>query len=375
MPYRCWHPRIGLAATALLACVLTLSLSAAHAHLMVAQRGTINLQGHGAFMVLSLPASAFPSADDDGDGKLSQAELAAHLVHMESTIRKGVLLRDARGLRPLQGLLITRTRPDDAPQAPSDQIVVMGRFGLADPIEANEQALHFSITLFGRSAAEQAFQVKVTQGRQSQLLMLTPARAESAVLPPAWAVFTDYVDLGSRHILTGLDHLLFLLVVLAACDHWRQIVMALTCFSLGHTVTLVASLWGGFRVADTWVNPAIAVTIMGMALLDEYLRRQAVTPPVPARLALVFVCSLIHGLGLATSLVELALDDSHRWLSLAGFNVGIELGQLAVAVLAMGLYQAVKIMSGGRGQGLFLRMTSLTAAVTGGVWLMTQVGG
>jgi hypothetical protein len=352
-----------------------LAMSAAHAHLMVAQRGTLNLQSNGAYLVLSVPASAFPGADDDGDGKLSQAELTAHYGDMQTTVEKGVLLNDTQVQRQLQGIFFTLSPPDGAPQAPAEQVVIMARFVLAGPVEAGDQALRFTVKIFGRTSAERAFQIMVTQGSQAQLMVLTPEHSERAVLPTAWVTFSDYVEMGVQHIITGIDHLLFLMVVLAASTGWRHIVLALTCFTLGHSVTLVASLWVGFSVSDAVVEPAIAATIVGMALFDERLRRKAITPPLKVRLGLVFLCSLIHGLGLASSLADMGLDNTHRLLSLAGFNVGIELGQLAVVVLALGLYQAVKIVSNDSGREVLLRLTSITAVVAGSVWIVTRIMG
>jgi hypothetical protein len=75
------------------------ALPAAQAHLMVAQHGTINIVGDGAFMVLSLPVSALRGVDDDGDGKLSMAEMRAHHGHIVAAVMREVRLADAHGSR------------------------------------------------------------------------------------------------------------------------------------------------------------------------------------------------------------------------------------------------------------------------------------
>lgn len=95
---------------------LLLVLPAAQAHLMVAQRGTINLVGDGAFMVLLLPVSAFDGVDDDGDGRLSSAEFMAHRVAIARAVQQQVQLLDAQGPRPLEGLMLT---PDAETIAPT----------------------------------------------------------------------------------------------------------------------------------------------------------------------------------------------------------------------------------------------------------------
>ncbi len=77
------------------------ALPAAQAHLMVAQRGTLNIVGDGGFMVLSLPVSAFSGVDDDGDGKLSMAEFSTHRSNIISAVTRDVQMLDEQGPRPL----------------------------------------------------------------------------------------------------------------------------------------------------------------------------------------------------------------------------------------------------------------------------------
>jgi hypothetical protein len=89
-----------------LAALLLISTSV-QAHLMVSEHGTLNLVGDGGFLVLSLPAAAFPFADDDGDGRLALAELRVHQARLTAAVQAGVLLRDDAGPRPLEGVLLS----------------------------------------------------------------------------------------------------------------------------------------------------------------------------------------------------------------------------------------------------------------------------
>ena len=76
------------------------------------------------------------------------------------------------------------------------------------------------------------------------------------------------------HVLGGLDHLLFLLVVLATGWAWRSALLALTCFTAGHAATLAAVALGGVTAPAHMVEPAIAATIVGMALFDRWSRQR-----------------------------------------------------------------------------------------------------
>ena len=344
-------------------------LPVVYAHLMVAQRGTLNLVGDGAFMVLSLPVSAFEGTDDDGDGKLSAIEFRAHHKDIATHVYKRVRLFDGQGARPLDGLLMSLSPPEDNPMAPASQVVAMGRFKLADP----SGTLRFESKIFGTQASEQTLRMTITRGEQRQLLTLTPDHAQRALLPSAWSVFAEYLRLGAKHILEGPDHLLFLLVVLAANWGWRPALIALTCFTLGHATTLAISLFGGFTLSAGIVEPAIAATIVGMAAFDLHARRHGRSTSSWIRYGLVFACALVHGLGLASALGDFGLDADHRLMTLAGFNIGIELGQVAVAACAAVVAMTIHRLGGDHGLQFMKRAASVAAIALGTAWFAQRI--
>lgn len=319
--------------------ILLMVCATAQAHLMVAQKGTLNLQGDGAYLVVSLPVSAFAGIDDDGDGAWSAQELGLHGPQIQDQLKAHLRLRDAQGPRPIDGITLVPTPPDDKPSDPVTQLVVLARFKLAQAIPsdgaATAKGLWFHAGLFGRTEPEQQLSIAVTQGAHKQLMVLTAQRPEQALFPSGVRVVTDYVVLGVMHILTGWDHLLFLAVVLLGGGSWRQILGLLSAFTLGHAITLAWGLLGQVPFEIRWVEPTIALTIVGMAVLETWPERLARQMAMPWRLALVFVCALVHGLGLASSLQAIGLDTTHRLWSLLGFNLGVELAQCTVA-LALG---------------------------------------
>jgi hypothetical protein len=255
---------------------------------------------------------------------------------------------------------------------------VLGRFALG--LLANDAAavgrLQFNLTLYGSSPDEQTEQITVTRGPQAALLTLAPDRTRRAVLPSACAGFVIHVAQGAHQVLSGPDHLLFLLVVLATGWRLRQALLALTCFTAGHAITLAASALGAVAVPASLVEPAIAATIVGMALFDRLERQRAQrsqASPAYVRLGLVFACALIHGLGLAGAQTDLGLDRTHQLISLAGFNLGIELGQLAAALATVGVLGAVQARRGRSGLALATRRASYTAVGAGLVWFVERV--
>lgn len=350
-------------------------LPAAQAHLMVAQRGTLNIVNDGAFMVLSLPVLAFRGVDDDGDGRLSSAEFTAHRIAIADAVEANVTLSDAQGLRELQGLMLSLAPPDhEGAEEPSAQLVAMGRFDLAD---ADAQTpLQFKVGLFGPAANEQVYRVNASRLNKSEqhLMALSPEQPAGVLFPSAWATFAGYVKLGALHIFEGPDHLLFLMVVLAAGWGWRHVLSALTLFTAGHFVTLYLSLKGLASVSPAIVEPAIAATIVGMAVFDMVARHRGHRPSRWLLLAVVFGCALIHGLGLGAALADFGLDNLHQLPSLAGFNVGIELAQLAVASVVSVVALGVQRWRGEAGLRLAAQAVGVAAMVVGTVWLMERLG-
>ena len=111
----------------LLALVGVALATRASAHLMVAQHGTVNVVGDGAFLVLSVPAAAFPFADEDGDGRLSPLELQRHQAEVGAAVQSGVRLLEGDTSCPLEGLLFSLTPDELAPEDVGAQVVVLGR--------------------------------------------------------------------------------------------------------------------------------------------------------------------------------------------------------------------------------------------------------
>ena len=365
---------------ALSLCGATLGTTSAQAHLMAAQKGTLNLVGDAAFLVLAVPVSALRDVDDNRDGLLSVDELRAHNETIRHQVQAGVQLRGPAGLMPLQLVMLDVAPPDNAPKAAASHLTVMGRFQLspaAVPTDAKGQAapeaLSLSFSLFGKAASERQQDLTITRQKETQWLRFLPERSTQTLLPSATAVLAESVRSGATHVLTGLDHLLFLLVVLAAGWGWRSLLGALTCFTAGHGLTLIVCAWGGWFAPAAIVEPAIAATIVGMAAFDLWSRWRAMPMGPGLRLGLVFCCALIHGLGLAGGLAELGVNSSNLGWSLAGFNTGIELAQVSVAALFAAAMQGLRLALGPRGPVMAARLASVIGAVVGLCWFAERL--
>lgn len=142
-----------------------------------------------------------------------------------------------------------------------------------------------------------------------------------------------FAYLGAKHMVTGYDHVLFLLGVIFLLRRASEIALYVTLFAIGHSITLVAGVLGGFGLNAHLVDAAIGFSILYKAF-DNLGGFQAIVGWRPDPRAMVFGFGLVHGLGLASKLHELGLNPQGLVINLLSFNVGVEFGQL-VALTAM----------------------------------------
>jgi hypothetical protein len=180
-------------------------------------------------------------------------------------------------------------------------------------------------------------------------------------------VVGEFVSLGVGHILRGLDHLAFLLVLIVASSGLRGLVGVVTSFTLAHSLSLAAASLGWIVPPARLVEVLIALSIVYVALrnlLDERPRR--LWPEA-------FGFGLVHGLGFAGALSETLSAESQKLKALFGFNLGVEIGQLAVVLLAVGLLVLARGADRERlaPRGL-RRATSLIVALLGCYWVVSR---
>ncbi len=149
-------------------------------------------------------------------------------------------------------------------------------------------------------------------------------------------VVRTYLELGFTHILPkGTDHILFVLGIFLLSIRLKPILMQVTAFTIAHTITLALTIYGVVSLSPRIVEPLIALSIVYVAV------ENILTPNLsPWRVAVVFAFGLLHGMGFAGVLSQLGLPRSEFLPALLSFNVGVELGQLAViagAFLLIGL--------------------------------------
>lgn len=150
-----------------------------------------------------------------------------------------------------------------------------------------------------------------------------------------------FVYLGAKHMVTGYDHLLFLIGVIFFLYRLKDVVLYVSLFTLGHSVTLLAGVLGGIHA-----NPYIIDAIIGFSVVykafDNMGGFQRLLGRQPDTRAAVFVFGLFHGFGLATKLQDFTLPPSGLVSNIVSFNVGVEIGQviaLTAVLLLLGYWR------------------------------------
>ncbi len=183
-----------------------------------------------------------------------------------------------------------------------------------------------------------------TQVFRARGLLAEPVAISRSVLS---AVVT-FIKEGVRHILGGLDHVLFVLCLVLGATQIRNLVWRVTGFTIGHTVTLTAGFFG-FVPSGSWFVPTVET---GIALSIIYAAAIAVLPRSEQNggernlFAVTCAIGLLHGLGFSFVLHKiLQIDSPDIWQSLLAFNVGVEIGQLSIIVIAWPLFRLVNHMN------------------------------
>jgi hydrogenase/urease accessory protein HupE len=229
--------------------------------------------------------------------------------------------------------LVERTTPV-ASRARDSAMIQTWRLSAIEPLAGQE------VRIDGLASTMTDALVRVEFADGSEWIeRLTPG-APRATIPAGqsgWSVAAAYLQLGVEHILLGVDHLLFVLALILIAPNTRQLVMAITAFTVAHSVTLAAATLGLVNVPPPPVEAAIALSIAFVAL--EIIRARDGESGIAAKAPWIvaFAFGLLHGFGFAGALSEIGLPAGHIPVALLFFNVGVEIGQLLFVAVVLSL--------------------------------------
>jgi hypothetical protein len=147
-------------------------------------------------------------------------------------------------------------------------------------------------------------------------------------------IFSVYLQLGFTHIIPlGFDHILFILCLFLLSPKLKTIIWQATAFTIAHSITLGMAMYGVVSAPSHIIEPVIALSILFIAVENVITDKLK-----PARILIVFVFGLIHGLGFAGVLKDLGLPQKDFVNALISFNLGVELGQVCIILGAWWLF-------------------------------------
>jgi hydrogenase/urease accessory protein HupE len=163
-----------------------------------------------------------------------------------------------------------------------------------------------------------------------------------STVPSRWEVARTYLLLGIEHILTGYDHLLFVVSLVLLLGELWVVVRAATAFTIAHSLTLAGTTLGLIGLAQAPVEALIALSIVFLAV--EVVKLDPARPRLSTRVPwlVAFGFGLIHGFGFAGALREIGLPEGEVPVALATFNVGVELGQLQIVGATLAVLAALR---------------------------------
>jgi hypothetical protein len=333
------------------ACLLALMLAACSAHAHIASNGFLNIKVDdarvsGAVELAIRDAELAVGLDHDGNGKVTWAELKSSQTTLQNYVVGHLRLAGNDGQCPLAfGPLEVNERVDGSylwlPFSAYCR-VTLERLNIDyRMLDAEDPSHRGLLTLTSNGATQTAVLGGTAQPRHFQLKD-----------PVAWSAFIEYLHAGIWHILSGIDHLLFLLslllpaVLLRRQNRWDavpvaapafvNIVKVVTAFTLAHSITLSLAAFDVIRLPSRLTESIIAASIIVAALNNIFPR------VTEGRWRIAFAFGLLHGFGFASVLAEMGLPKGARLISLVAFNLGVEAGQLAVVLAVMPLAYLVR---------------------------------
>jgi hydrogenase/urease accessory protein HupE len=347
----------------LLLLLLGFTATPSHAHTVGVSRGDYRADGKQVradivFAGTEL-AAALPALDADGDGALSSAELQRGHQTIVAWIQRGIAVRVAAGPCAVE---VDRVSPME-----QDGVEVAAAYRCPGPASA----FVVRLDLLEALSLGHRHLLAATSAKRTLRAVLYEAQPEyelaGASVAPAPAVAPALFRLGVEHILTGYDHLLFLLALVLVGGSWRAVLGAVTAFTLAHSVTLAVAALGIWSPRPTFIEPAIALSIAYVGIENFFVR------DIRRRWRLTFAFGLVHGFGFAGALREVALSAAQLPLALASFNAGVEAGQLAVLALVLPgvswLAARAWFARGGR------QLASAAISAAGVCWFVVRVTG
>ncbi|MEM9905140.1 MAG: HupE/UreJ family protein [Cyanobacteria bacterium P01_D01_bin.44] len=274
-------------------------------------------------MTLTIPTGLVEFADDDGDGMIATAELEKYQAQLEDYFRDRIVVTAAQQT-PARLTLTAESSTPSAPERAAHSTFLLQYTG-----DSFKEGLSLRYGLFPPEMPNAQCLTTILADGNTHNFVFTPTNPVFTLSQsPLWqAQFASFLKLGIEHIFTGYDHILFLVALLLPGGTLLHLVKIVTAFTLAHSLTLSLAVLNIVTLPTALVESLIALSIIYVAIDNLWLKR------LQHRWGITFVFGLIHGLGFANILRDLTETQGNLVLSLASFNLGVELGQIGIVII------------------------------------------
>ena len=343
-------------------CMVWLFLSASPLHAHQGSVGYWTLQVEPSLVrstirISILDLNFLPELDANSDGVLEYEEVSARREDIQARLLETFLIRS--------GERSPETRVETFRILDSGELELSLDHQFQDaPGELRLESTFHKLT----DDRHQTFCQVDMDGDLTQYVLDVRRPVETIEVLTGWAGLARragrFLVLGVEHILTGYDHLAFLLGLIILGGALKSLVGVVSSFTIAHSLTLVLATLDLVILPTRFVEAAIALSICYVALENMFVRE------VRYRWVITFFFGLIHGFGFSNVLREMQLPRSGLAVSLFSFNLGVEVGQLAILLL---LFPAVLYLGRRRWQSVAINLVSALMLGLGGFWFVQRV--
>jgi hydrogenase/urease accessory protein HupE len=335
-----------------------------HAHWADLAVGEISIEAQSAKLILTIPTQLVEFADRDQDGKLTVNEVSENNLELKEFFTERLhFVNQKAESGELEITAVDQVEnPVGAPETTHSTLNLNYRW--QQPLE--DLSLRYDLFIPGVSTARCL--INISHEGRLQSLVLTPLDQNISLMQrPLLQQINSFLILGVEHILTGYDHILFLISLLLVSNNLKYLLKIVTAFTISHSITLSLATLNIFTLPAQLVESAIALSIVYVALENTWRRE------FRHRWMLTFAFGLIHGMGFAGILQEFSLSKTNLAISLVSFNLGVELGQIGIITACfLTASQLAKIPLLRQWQPKTIVWGSLAIAAVGSIWFVQR---
>lgn len=338
--------------------------SSAAAHELDSGHISVLLKESEAMVVVSPEISLFPFADDNGNGLLSVQEVETHQAAIQQAVVEQIVLKNEAGTAASIAFIEAFVSGTDTgnEQRESDflQIYINYMWDTAPEV------VDIDFNLFNPAGDSVNWIMKdeqtdeILEGEFNPNTSVIRLRGEGTPAESGLGIWFS----GVEHVLTGYDHILFILALVLATAGFRKLLWPLTAFTIAHTITLAAVAFGFEPPVPAWlIEATIAASIAILAGIYLYGISTEVW-------WITAILGLIHGLGFGQAMTD-SLGSLQAWgTALVSITIGVELTHLAIALLGLGALQAAKHL---QYETPIRRTVSITILCVGLLWTFQRI--